>query len=815
MANKTEFLHLVYNDFRGIVNNPMAVGHSLEFSEMQNMVNDRGVLKLRGGLGNPSALCKTAGGTMFNPTKGGFYHNGSNKWFLGGSDSLLYRVAEGATANAVSVIQDTPGYWSTTTTTTNRIKPWLRTALTGGLDGYSFIRMWRISDTCVFATLHKYIPGIGTNLYKVAQFNGTAWVDLGFTSSGGEITGLWVYDATNVFVIDNDAAVRIGTISKWDGSVWTSVSIPAVGPTTGSLTGISGISPTKIYLVKGGGGWTPECLLSFDGASFTLLYSDSLNTLRISYIKAISATEIYLGALITPASYYDVYKWDGGSLSVFHTDSYTTGYFNIVGASNIWSKTYLSTGGTSWWDGTTRRIYYNSANGFVTFTPGGDKFIQYVNTFEKYDSIALDFVPITFEDGYAPVGINGILELNEMGDDTVYTYTDTATVWVPAVINYHVTYKICGVANDSNTIILAEKTGVYGTPVVDSVGNVSSVAWFSPGKGLYRMGLMTGGTYGSSPTYWHKYWLDLNPLVSDYIVVGGIDSKIIDFGSMTGQEDIIFLKDDGRIYRWSGTLSTHGTLYVVSENVGSPLPYSLQRTNFGLVYATINGLWVYTGGAAPLCLTPSFGYNAPLFSGINTSRLWEISSGFNVRDEEYWISFPLTDGTWVTYIYSFKSKNLYTFYSPYFAGGSFFSKGDHFYIGLNEITDVGAPSPPGLYEIGVHAADPGTSSFAAKLTSAWIDLPGARSEEFAINSCSITGVGWNTLRIEYGMDSLLDYWPGPDSSDTHSVSGQTNPDIQIGLNRIKKFRFILEGSKGMDSPELTEICFRTNIERQQ
>ena len=228
-------------------------------------------------------------GTTSKATASGTTKKLSGIWGSNWND--VYAVGEGGI-----VLRYDGSVWkdisTTTKTTKNLTKVWGSSATDVYLTGDS-VHHWDgskwedLSSTQPFIIKTSGIWSSGKNVYflrpgsglHVSHFSGTTWKHwpLGSTFSKGG--GIWGTDTTNLFAVGGSYGgygTYSGIISRFDGTKWTKMILPAGTP---MLYGISGSGPHDIFAVGDKG-----AVVHFDGKEWTVQSSGTTGKLQDAWV---------------------------------------------------------------------------------------------------------------------------------------------------------------------------------------------------------------------------------------------------------------------------------------------------------------------------------------------------------------------------------------------------------------------------------------------------------------------------------------------------------------------------------------------------
>jgi hypothetical protein len=114
------------------------------------------------------------------------------------------------------------------------------------------------------------------------------------TGRDGDLVSLAVLSADDIWAVGDvyTANMQTALIEHWDGSMWTGVAGPDLGPAGGTLSSIAAVSPTNLWAV---GTYAPHgtpsqsLVLHWDGTAWSIVPSPSPGG-HVNYLTGVSAT---------------------------------------------------------------------------------------------------------------------------------------------------------------------------------------------------------------------------------------------------------------------------------------------------------------------------------------------------------------------------------------------------------------------------------------------------------------------------------------------------------------------------------------------
>ncbi|MCL5036891.1 MAG: discoidin domain-containing protein [Chloroflexi bacterium] len=156
------------------------------------------------------------------------------------------------------------------------------------------------------------------------------------------------------------------------------------------------------------------------------------------------------------------------------------------------------------------------------------------------------------------------------------------------------TVRLIGIA--ANRLTFAYSGNVYGTQLLGGgvnfayITNTGIYGYFgNPGKANYTFdrGIMYCRTGYSAGVGGNKALIYVDVENGGYITAGDAAVPVIFAGTMPYNDILLIVKEDGRIYRYSGYTASDARLKPVAKNTGELIPYTLTDCSpYGLMFST-------------------------------------------------------------------------------------------------------------------------------------------------------------------------------------------------------------------------------------
>jgi hypothetical protein len=243
-----------------------------------------------------------------HPTTGNIYVGG------------IFTTIGGVSANRIAMFNITTQTWS---------------ALSTGADNSVFTITFDSSDNLYVGGNFVVIGGVTSN--RIAKWNGSAWSGLSTGLSAGVNT--IAFDSVGDLYAGGDFTTAGGNtanrIAKWNGSAWSELSTGL----SAEVRNISVISATEIYAT----GYFAGYIAKWNGSVWAAV--GTLTTTNISFAWGLlvnSATDIWVGIVVTTTSGNILAKWNGSSWAYYSgsVSSGTQTYVSVI-AKDVFSNIYI------------------------------------------------------------------------------------------------------------------------------------------------------------------------------------------------------------------------------------------------------------------------------------------------------------------------------------------------------------------------------------------------------------------------------------------------------------------------------------------
>lgn len=196
------------------------------------------------------------------------------------------------------------------------------------------------------------------NSGTLSKWNGTSWSSFSIDAITGQRFGLWGSSTSNIYSVGGTTGQQI---ANFNGTSWSLISSAITTWGTGSARSVWGSSATDVWIVGGAGR-----ALRYNGTSWGFQSTGLPNTLSGAVVWGLNATNVWIGGSVGAASTGTIYKWNAG------TSTWVQEISDIRTIRSIWGATSTdiwAVGGDG--PATGGRIYHSNGTTWTDVTPAG------------------------------------------------------------------------------------------------------------------------------------------------------------------------------------------------------------------------------------------------------------------------------------------------------------------------------------------------------------------------------------------------------------------------------------------------------------